>query len=118
GPCAGPRICPLCDGELLSQDVPPGKFNCIHCGKLLEPSYPRGYLWVRILFCYGIAAMWAWHAGYGGSFVVFMIGFYALPLLVAWEVIVNKFFLPKRLKPVDPFIPSIISNPVKSGTHN
>ena len=110
GPCAGPRICPLCKGELLSEDVPPGKFTCKHCCKLLQPSYFRGYLWVRGLCCGAGGVIWAFHSRFGGSFLVFVIALYALPLMVAWDLIVQKLFLPKRLEPVGPYIPSIVSN--------
>jgi hypothetical protein len=116
GPCAEPRICPLCGGKLLSQDIPPGKFNCKHCVKELQPRFFRGYVWVRGLCCCAVGGTAAWHAGYGGSFIVFVIGVYALPVLIAWDLIVNKYLLPKQLEAVPPYVPSIISD-YRSGNH-
>ena len=109
GPCAEPRICPLCAGELLSKDIPIGPFNCKHCAKRLPPHFFPGYRWLAGLLCASIGTIWAWHEGHTGSFVVFFIGIYTFPVRVAWEIVVNKFFLPRQLDPESTYVPSIIS---------
>ena len=95
-------VCPLCQGKLCKQDIRPLGFDCPHCFKALKPCYFSGYLWVRGLGSVGAGLIWAWHNGWTGSFVIFVLGFYALPVMLFWDLFVFEFLRPKKIEPAAP----------------
>ncbi len=92
------RVCPLCRGRLVKDNIRLYRFNCPHCFKALNPCFFPGYRWVRYLITLGAALAWAWHRGWSGSFVIFVVSFYQLPLLFLWDLIVRDFFLPTKFE--------------------
>jgi hypothetical protein len=50
--------------------------------------------------CGIIAVVTAKLRGWDWSFLIFVVSFYALPILVLWDVIVFKFFPPKKFEAV------------------
>jgi len=50
--------------------------------------------------CGIIAVVTAKLRGWDWSFLIFVVSFYALPVLVLWDVIVFKLFPPKKFDPV------------------
>jgi hypothetical protein len=93
------RICPHYFGTVPRKSIRLFNFDCPHCFKTLRPAFFPGYARVRYVVC--VASGWAlaWRHGFTDSFVVFVIGFYALPAFRLWDWIVSKFFLPKVLEP-------------------
>src|SRR5271163_2165320 len=92
-------VCPFCQGSVSRKDIRAFRFDCPHCFKGLAPCYFRGYLWVRGFSCFGAALVVAWHAGWTGSFVIFVVGFYFLPMVLVWDWAVREFFLPSKIEP-------------------
>ncbi len=93
------RVCPFCRGGLRRKDIRLYRFDCPHCFKALKPCFFPGYLWVRSLTSFGMGLAWAWHRGWTGSFVIFVVSFYALPVMILWDLVVRDFFLPKKIVP-------------------
>lgn len=96
--------CPVCLSALYARDVKVHAFNCPHCGKALIPERGRAYFWFRFLFIWGGAFAWAWHSWHD-SFMIFVVGFYAMPLLFAWMEIERTYLPPRKFKrPDSPFL--------------
>ena len=56
----------------------------------------------RILVIYGVAAIWAWRRGWAPSFIIFVVSFYAIPVLLILGHIegqLRRVFPPKRYVP-------------------
>ena len=92
--------CPECKGILTPETIRPGPFNCPPCEKYIRPIRRRSYLWVRFTVCGVIAVVTARLRGWDWSFLIFVVSFYALPVLVFWDVIVFKMFPPTKFEPV------------------
>ena len=92
------RVCPLCRERLTNENISLGRFDCPHCLKSLRPSFFRGYRWVQYLITLVVALACAWHR-WDGSFGIFLVGFYQLPLLFLWNLIVRDFFMPMKFEP-------------------
>ena len=90
--------CPECNGILTPHVIRPGPFNCPYCSKDIRPVRRRSYLWLRFTVCGIIAVVTAKLRGWDWSFLIFVVSFYALPMLVLWDVIVFKFFPPKKFE--------------------
>ena len=80
------------------RDYQSQRFDCPHCLKSLRPSFFRGYRWVQYLITLVVALACAWHR-WDGSFGIFLVGFYQLPLLFLWNLIVRDFFMPMKFEP-------------------
>ena len=91
------RVCPLCQRRLTKNNISLGRFDCPHCFKRLQPSFFPGYRLVQYLITLGVALAWAWHR-WDGSFGIFLVGFYQLPLIFLWNLIVRGFFLPLKFE--------------------
>lgn len=91
--------CPLCNRTLYGEDIRFGKFACPGCHRMLKPKRFPGYHWLRLAVCYGAGLAYAWTHGWNGSFVIFVVSFYALPALVLWAVIEVRLFPPKMFAP-------------------
>jgi hypothetical protein len=48
--------------------------------------------------CCTAGAIVAWKRGLGGSFVIFVLAFFALPFLLMWDRIILPLFPPKSLE--------------------
>ncbi len=92
--------CPECKGILTRETIRPGPFNCPYCEKYIRPIRRRSYLWLRFAACGVIAVVTARLRGWDWSFLIFVVSFYALPVLVFWDVIVFKMFPPTKFEPV------------------
>jgi predicted RNA-binding Zn-ribbon protein involved in translation (DUF1610 family) len=92
--------CPACNGILTPDVIRPVSFNCPYCSKYIRPVRRRGYFWLRFAVCGIIAVITARVRGWDWSFLIFVVSFYALPVLVLWDVIVFKLFPPKQFEPV------------------
>jgi hypothetical protein len=97
-------FCPVCHSALYCSDVKIYTFNCPHCGKALIPDRGPAYFWIRLLFIWGGAFVWAWHSWHE-SVMVFFLGFYALPLFFIWIGIERMYLPPREFKqPGSPFL--------------
>src|ERR1700730_14997592 len=94
------RVCPTCQGSLPKDRVRLRRFDCPHCFERLEPIFFPGYHWARFFITLGLALAWASHGGWMGSFVIFVISFYQLPLIFLWDWIFPEFYLPNEFKAV------------------
>ena len=92
--------CPECKGILTPQTIRPGPFNCPYCAKYIKPVRRRSYLWLRLVICGVIAVVTARLRGWDWSFLIFVVSFYALPVLVLWDTIVFKLFPPTKFEVV------------------
>jgi hypothetical protein len=93
------RLCPTCGGNLPKNRIRLFAFDCPHCSERLEPIFFLGYQWVKFLLTLGLALALAWHGGWTGSSVIFVISFYQLPLYVfLWDLILREFYLPRKFK--------------------
>jgi hypothetical protein len=92
--------CPQCKGILTLETKRPGPFNCPYCGKHIRPIGRRGYLWLRFAVCGVIAVVTARWRGWDWSFLIFVVSFYAFPVLTLWDVILFKMFPPTKFEPV------------------
>jgi hypothetical protein len=92
--------CPVCKGILTPETIRPGPFNCPYCAKYIRPIRRRSYLWLRIVVCGVVAVMTARLRGFDWSFLIFVVSFYALPMLFLWDVIVFKLFPPTKFESV------------------
>jgi hypothetical protein len=92
--------CPECKGILTPETIRPGPFNCPYCAKYIRPIRRRSHLWLRIVVCGVIAVVTARLRGFDWSFLIFVVSFYALPVLFLWDVIVFKLFPPTRFESV------------------
>jgi hypothetical protein len=104
-PTGGPALglCPICQSALYPSDVKIHTFNCPHCGKALIPDRGRGYFWIRLLFIWGGALVWAWRSWHD-SFGFFAVGFYAMPLVFVWFQIERMYLPPRKFnQPASPF---------------
>jgi len=90
--------CPECNGIFTPDVIRPGPFNCPYCSKYMRPVRRRSYLWLRFAVCGIIAVVTAKLRGWDWSFLIFVVSFYALPVLVLWDVIVFKLFPPKKFE--------------------
>ena|ERR1700674_1076612 len=93
------RLCPACRGRLPKDRIRLHPFDCPHCSERLEPLFFHGYQLVKFLITFGLALAWAWHSGWTGSSVIFVISFYQLPLYVfLWDLILCEFYLPRKFE--------------------
>jgi len=93
------RLCPTCGGNLPKDKIRLYAFDCPHSSERLEPIFFPGYQWAKFLITLGLALVWAWHGGWTGSFVIFVISFYQLPLFVfLWDLILCEFYLPRKFE--------------------
>jgi predicted RNA-binding Zn-ribbon protein involved in translation (DUF1610 family) len=92
--------CPECKGILTPQTISLGPFNCPYCGKYIRPVRRRSYLWLRVVICGVIAVATAKLTGWDWSFLIFVVSFYALPMLVLWDTIVFRLFPPTKFEAV------------------
>src|ERR1035437_5177345 len=92
--------CPECKGILTPETIRPGPFNCPYCAKYIRPIRRRSYIWLRIVGCGVIAVVTARLRGFDWSFLIFVVSFYALPVLFLWDVIVFKLYPPTRFESV------------------
>jgi len=99
--------CPLCSGEIPPEDVRLVPFTCAHCGKRIKPADRPSYLWLRTLLCLGIAIGAARSRGWDWSFLIFVIGFYALPVFFLFDRIRFTLFPPKKFEPAQPYVQTL-----------
>jgi hypothetical protein len=57
-------------------------------------------MWLRTSGCLGVAIAAAKLRGFDWSFLVFVIGLYALPVFVFWDTIAFNLFPPTKFEPV------------------
>jgi hypothetical protein len=69
---------------------------------MLRESHSAVYMWSRVIGCYGIAALVAWKRGWEPSFIIFIVSFYAIPVLIAWRAIEQSIFPRKKFEIVPP----------------
>ena len=93
--------CPECEAVLTRGSIRPGPFNCRGCSKYIRPVRRRSYLWLRGLSCGIVAVLIAkFRTGFDWPFLIFVVGFYALPVLFFWDLIGFAMFLPTKFEPV------------------
>lgn len=92
--------CPECKGILTPHTIRLGPFNCPYCTKYIRPVRRPSYLWLRFLVCAVIAVATAKLRGWDWSFLIFVVSFYALPVLVLWDLIVFRLFPPTKFEAV------------------
>ncbi len=95
-------VCPACQKQIETGGAE--MFKCPHCSTLLRAQRPRGYWTIRVIVCFGTAAIWAWKRGWDASFVIFVVAFYAIPVMIAWGYIQGTFFPSKRYEAIPPAI--------------
>ena len=93
------HFCPLCSMWLLPKQIRVWRFNCPNCRKSLRAVYFPGYLWVRVIVIYAGAFVLAWQRGWHDSFIVFVFGFYVLPMLIIWEFFIHPLVPVRRVEP-------------------
>ncbi|HET9408017.1 MAG TPA: hypothetical protein VFO39_12330 [Candidatus Sulfotelmatobacter sp.] len=92
--------CPICGAEVKSEGR--ARLECPGCRNTLVVHQSRLYRIFRTLAVYGTAAVWAWKRGWEPSFIVFVVSFYAIPVLLFLtflEAHVRRLFPPKRFDP-------------------
>ena len=82
--------CPACGIDLNPEGRT--RFDCPGCGKTLVVARSRVYWICRYLGIYGLAATWAWRRGWDPSFIVFVVSFYAFPVMWLWNSMERYFW--------------------------
>lgn len=93
------QFCPVCGAGICPEGR--SSFECPHCGKSLVVAESQAYRWTRLLCTYAIAAIWAW-SRWESSFIVFVVSFYAFPVMIVWRLIernLRSVFPPKYSVP-------------------
>ncbi len=93
-------FCPLCHAELPPELIRRLRFDCPQCGKTLQGVRSTAYKLVRGLFIVAFGIVGAMKAGFEGSFLVFVVAFYALPGIFLWESVAQWLFPAKTFEPV------------------
>src|SRR3981081_4594876 len=93
-----PQHCPVCRASVATELIGAPSCECPNCHTELIRLRGRGYMWLRAVICCGaaVAICWTKHLG---SFMVFVVSFYALPLFFIWDSEISKFFPPTKLEP-------------------
>src|SRR5581483_904721 len=99
--------CPLCGGILTREVIQPVPFDCPHCSARIRPSHRPSYLWLRFTVTVGIGIAAARLRGFDWSFLVFVVGFFALPALFFWDAIVWRLFPPRRFEPAPEYVQTL-----------
>jgi hypothetical protein len=73
-------VCPGCGVEVYPEDVRLTYFNCPICSAALEPVRNRLHGMLIMIFSYGAGFLRAW-TRWHDSFVIFLVGFCAIPFL-------------------------------------
>lgn len=92
--------CPICDAELNPEGR--ARIDCPKCGNTLFASRPRAYHVFRLVVLYGTAAIWAWKRGWPPSAIIFVVSFYAIPVLLVLGPIEGQL---RRLLPPKRYVP-------------
>jgi hypothetical protein len=88
----------VCHAGINPKDIPMSKFDCIGCGTTLRRDLPRGYTKWQVRVCYAAATIYAWTHGWNDLSIVFVVSFYAFPAIIVWELLVPRFFPPKKIE--------------------
>src|SRR5215467_3755470 len=91
--------CPVCGLPVRHEFLAANRITCESCGTELAKARFRGYKWLRFGVCFGIAVAICWRKHWG-SFTIFVVSSYALPLLFFWDLQIARFFPIARLVPV------------------
>lgn len=96
-PETSPQHCPVYRTQVAPELIGVARFECANCHAELVRMRGRGYWWLRLAVCYGAAIVICW-TKHLGSFMIFVVSFYALPFFFIWDREISKFFAPTRLE--------------------
>jgi hypothetical protein len=76
------RACPICNAENRPRGW--GQVECSRCRTLLRPARSGLLKCIRVVVFYDGSALIAWKRGWEPSFIIFVVGFYMIPVVFAW----------------------------------
>jgi hypothetical protein len=98
-------FCPSCNAPISAWDIKSLNFECPSCHSFLSLDFPCGEKYLRIATLLGVTVWFAWRHGWDGGFVIFLLGFYGVPAMLAYFFLVLP-LVPRKLR--------VVASPVSS----
>jgi hypothetical protein len=92
-------FCPACKAPISAEDIKSLSFECPSCRSFLRSDFPSWEKYLRWATFLGVTLWFAWRHGWDGGFVIFLLGFYGVPAMLAYFFLVLP-LVPQKLRAV------------------